>query len=96
MEVGDRQQLGLAIGNPLRAGQTLALRTVPVAAGIVGDAKLAAAVALFDMTAQRCRAAGFDGAHDPALAPTQMAGMGLTVSGTVAAEDIRHLQRAAH
>jgi hypothetical protein len=30
------------------------------------------------------------------MAPTQMAGMGLTVSGTVAAEDIRHLQRAAH
>ena len=60
------------------------------------DVWLAAAVALFDMTAQRCRAAGFDGAHDPALAPTQMAGMGLTVSGTVAAEDIRHLQRAAH
>jgi hypothetical protein len=25
-----------------------------------------------------------------------MAGMGLTLGGTVAAEDIRHLQRAAH
>ena len=57
---------------------------------------MGAGLAAFDMTAQRCRAAGFDGAHDPALAPTQMAGMGLTVSGTVAAEDIRHLQRAAH
>jgi hypothetical protein len=67
---------------------------VPIAAGIVGDAKLAAAVALFDMTAQRGRAAGFDGAHDPALAAAQTAGMGLTVSGTAAAEDVRHLQRA--
>src|SRR5271168_2184113 len=38
-------------------------------AGIVGDAKLAAAVALFDMTAEHCRAAGFDSAHDPALGP---------------------------
>jgi hypothetical protein len=74
----------------------LALRAVPVAAGIVGDAKLAAAVALFDMSAQHCRAAGFDSAHDPALAAAQMAGMEFPVSGTVAAEDIRHLQRAAH
>src|SRR4051794_37639888 len=96
VEVRYRQQLGLSVGEPLSTRQPLALRAVPVAAGIVGDAKLAAAVALFDMTAQRCRAAGFDGAHDPALALTQMAGMGLTVSGTVAAEDIRHLQRAAH
>jgi len=45
---------------------------------------------------QRCREAGFDGAHDPALAAAQMASMGLTVSGTVATEDIRHLQSAAH
>src|SRR5438105_6984608 len=74
VEVRHRQQLGLSIGQPLSTHQPLALRAVPVAAGIVGDAKLAAAVALFDMTAQRCRAAGFDGADDPALAPTQMAG----------------------
>jgi hypothetical protein len=32
MEVRDRQQLGLAIGEPLGAGQPLALRAVPVAA----------------------------------------------------------------
>ena len=31
-------------------------------------------------------------AHDPSLAPAQMAGMGITVSSAVAAEDIRHLQ----
>jgi hypothetical protein len=96
MEVRYRQQLGLSVGQPLSTRQPLALRAVPVAAGIVGDAKLAAVVALFDMTAQHCRAAGFDGAHDPALAAAQMAGMDLTVRGTVAAEDIRHLQRAVH
>jgi hypothetical protein len=61
----------------------------------LGDAKPAAVVALLDMTAQCCRAAGFDSAHETALAAAQMAGMGLTVSGPVAAEDIRHLQRAA-
>src|SRR5207302_1733517 len=83
---------GLPVGQPLSTRQPLALRAVPVAAGIVGDAKLAAAVALFDMTAQRCRTTGFDGADDAALAAAQMAGMGLTVSGAVAAENIRHLQ----
>ena len=96
VEVRHRQQLGLSVGQPLSTRQPLALRAVPVAAGIIGDAKLAAAVALLDMTAQRGRAAGFDGAHNTALTAAQMAGMGLTVSGTVAAEDIRHLQRAAH
>jgi len=96
VEVRHRQELGLPVGQPLGTRQPLALRAVPVAAGIVGDAKLAAGAALFDMAAQRCRAAGFDGAHDTALAAAEMAGMSHTVSGTVAAEDIRHLQRAAH
>jgi len=96
VEVRHREQLGLSVGQPLNTRQPLALWAVPVAAGIVGDAKQAAAVALFDMTAQRGRAAGFDGPHDPTLTAAQMADMGLTVSGTVAAEDIRHLQRAAH
>ena len=96
VEVRHRQQLGLSVGQPLGTRQCRALRAVPVAAGIVGDAELAAVVALFDMTAQRCRAAGFDGTHNTALAAAQMAGMSLSVSGAVAAEDIRHLQSAAH
>jgi len=96
VEVRHRQQLGLSVGQPFSTRQPLALRAVSVAAGIVGDAKPATVVALLDMTAQCCRAADFDGAHNTALAAAQMAGMGLTVSGPVAAEDIRHLQRAAH
>jgi hypothetical protein len=94
MEVRHRQQIGLAVGQPRGPGQPLALRAMPVAAGIIRDADLAAAVALFGMPAQGCRAAGFDRTHDTALAAPQMAGMGIAVSGTVAAQDIRHLQRA--
>src|SRR5580704_4028477 len=45
----------------------------------LSSAKQAAAVALFDMTAQRGRAAGFDGPHDPTLTAAQMADLGLTV-----------------
>ena len=39
MEIGDGQQFGAAIGQPLEARQTLTLRTVPVATGIVGNAE---------------------------------------------------------
>jgi hypothetical protein len=85
MEVRHRQQIGPAVHQPCGTGQPLALRAMPVAA-----------VALLDVAAQGCRAAGFDGAHHAALAVAQMAGMGIAVSGTVAAENIGHLQRAAH
>ena len=72
----NRQKEARAAADPC---QPLALRAVPVAAGIVGDAQPAAVVALLDVTAQCCRAAAFDGAHNTALAAAQMAGMGLTV-----------------
>jgi hypothetical protein len=63
VEVSYWQQLGLAIGKPLRAGETLALRTVSVAAGIVGDAALAAILTPLDMAAERRRPAHFDRRH---------------------------------
>jgi hypothetical protein len=54
------------------------------------------------MTAQRRGAAGFDGAHDPALAEAQMAGMSITVSGTLrktsatsSAQRMQNLRREA-
>ena len=61
VEVRDRQQLRLSVGEPLRPGQTLAFGAMPVAAAIVGDADLAAVGALFDMAAERRRAASLDG-----------------------------------
>ena len=45
---------------------------------------------------RRSQAAGFGVAHDAMLARLGWPGMGLTPGGTVAAEDIIHLQRAAH
>ena len=62
MEVRHRQQLGLTGGEPFGARQTLALRAVPVAAGIVGAADQAAIGAVLDMAAQRRRPAQLDGA----------------------------------
>ena len=53
VEIRHRQQLGLSISEPLRAGQALALWAVPVAAGIVRNAYLAAVGTSLDMAAER-------------------------------------------
>jgi hypothetical protein len=45
VEVGDVQEFGLALGEPLGARRGLALGAVAVAAGVVGDVLVAAAVA---------------------------------------------------
>ena len=51
MEIGNRQQLGFASLQPFGTGQVLALRTVTIAARVVGDALLATVGALLDMSA---------------------------------------------
>ena len=57
VEVSDRQQVGLALGQPCARGGALALGTVPVAAAVIGDPPVAAALACLDMTIQgRCAA----------------------------------------
>ena len=53
MKVAGRQQIGLALGKPCPRGRALALGTVPVAAGVVGDPPLAAILASLDMPAKR-------------------------------------------
>ena len=93
MEIGHGQQFGLAVGEPLLGSRGLALRAVPVAAGVVGDAGLATILAAFDMTAQRRRSAALDRRHDLQLAKAHMAGMGRTPNRPTVAEDVRHLDR---
>ena len=70
VEIGNRQQFRRPIGEPLCARQPLALRAVPVAAGIVGDA-CPAVVTLLDMAAERRRPAPHDCAHDAPLDNTR-------------------------
>ena len=64
-----RQQLGLPRLEPAARGTALALRAMPVAAGVVGDLVGAAAFAAQDMPAQRRAAALLDGRHDLELHP---------------------------
>jgi hypothetical protein len=64
VEVSNRQQVGLAIGQPCARGSTLTLGTVPVATAVVRDPSVATVLASLDMTAQGRRAAMLDRRHD--------------------------------
>ena len=63
VEVVDRQQVGLAGGEPVLRRRALALGTMAIAAGVVGDPAVAAILAALDMAAERGRAAALDGRH---------------------------------
>src|SRR5262245_26463598 len=59
VEVLDRKQFPRAVLEPLRSGRSLALRTVAVAARVVGDTLMPALVADLDVTAESRRATTF-------------------------------------
>src|SRR5215467_13813489 len=97
MEVGHGQELGIAFGEPLLCGRTLALWAVPVATAVVGNGGVGTVLAARDMAAESRRAAVLDRRHHLELAEADMAGIGLTPCRSMAAEDIRDLQsRARH
>ena len=73
----------------------MALRAVPIAAGVVADDRVAAILAGGDIAAKLRRAAGFDRGHRFQLAEAQMPGVGRAPGGAVAAEDVRNLKRGA-
>jgi hypothetical protein len=92
VEVWSWQQFGLPGGKPLSARLPLALRAMPVAAGIVGAADEAALGARLGVTAQRRRPTPLDGAHRPPLDAAEMTVMRAPIRIAVAAENIRHFQ----
>src|SRR6266536_3106595 len=63
MKVLDRQQLRLALLEPLGARLALTFRAMSVAARVVADANVVALAALFDVAAQGRSPAGLDGLH---------------------------------
>jgi len=66
---------------------------VAVAAGVIGDDGVRALLTTLDMTAERRRAAALDGRHHLQLVEADVARIGSTPRLSVAAEDIRDLQR---
>ena len=91
VEVGNRKEFSLARGEPSCTGRSLAPRTVPVAAGVVGDPRHAAVVAGLDVTAERPRPARDDCAHHAPFDTAEMAGVRLAISVAMAAQDIGNL-----
>jgi len=95
MIVRHRQQIGLARRQPLLCRRPLALRAMPVATGVVRDGRIGAVLAARDMTTERRRAAVLDRRHHLELAEADMAGIGPAPCRSVAAENVRDLQRWA-
>lgn len=91
VEVSHRQEIGLALGKPGASGSTLALRTVSVAAGIVGDPPLSAILTGFDMSTQGSGAAVLDRRHHLELGQAEVSSMNLPVGRSGGTEDIRDL-----
>ena len=92
MEVADRQQVGLALGEPGARGRALAPRAVPVAAGVIRDPPVPAVGAGLDMPAERGGATMLDRRHDLELVQAQMPGMARPVRRPRAAEDVGDLE----
>ena len=91
--VRHRQQLGLALGEPFLRGGTLAFGAMPIATGVIGDLRVRALLAARDMPAEGRRATALDRRHHLELAEAHMAGIGLAPCRSMAAENIRDLQR---
>jgi hypothetical protein len=92
MKVLDWQQIGLARFQPSACSRALAGGTMPVTAARVGDLLVPALLAAPNVASERRRTAGLDRRHHATLATIEVAGIGLAIGFTVAAEDIRHLE----
>ena len=95
VEVRHRQELGLALGEPLLCRCGLAFVAMPITARVIGDPCITAVFVLTarNMAAERRCATALDRTHDLELAEAHMAGMGRTPSRPAMAEDVRHLDR---
>ena len=94
VEICHGQQVLDARLHPVARGCTLALRAVPVFAGVTGDVLMAAFGACRDMAAERLGSAGLDRRHPLEPGETDMTRIGPPPRGAISWENIRTLQRA--
>jgi hypothetical protein len=91
VEIGDRQESLQARGQPPGLREALALGTVAVAAGVIGDGQVAATLAAgVQVSAQPGGAAVFDIPHGQVLLATEA--MVFAVLRAMVAKDLGHLQ----
>jgi len=84
------EEIALACGEPAVACQRLALRTVAVPTGVIGDGLMAAGVTPIEMTAERCGPTARDRPKDRSLLNAQPR-MLLEERIALRVEDIGHL-----
>jgi len=92
MKMRHREQFGFARRQPCRRSRPLAFRASPITAAAVGDDRVRAVLAAFDMTTERGGATNLDCRHHTSLGEAHVAGIGRTPRLTMSAEDIRHLE----
>jgi len=95
VEVADRQQVGLALGEPGACGCALALRTMPVATAVIGDPPVAAVLTGLNVTAKSRSTTMLDRRHHPELMQAQVPGMGCPICRPRGTEDVGDLKRGA-
>src|SRR5690349_14691307 len=93
MDIGHRQDLCLAGGEPLVPSVSLALRAMAVAAGVVGDGFVSAARASVFVATERCRTAAFDCRKHLAMQPGEPRPVALDEPVAYSADDVSHLER---
>src|SRR5262245_30753274 len=90
VEVRNRQEVGLAGGEPALLCGGLALRAVAIATGVIGDARRATAVTRLLMSAERGGAASLNRVERPALDGGQA--VRATIRLAVGTHDVRELE----
>src|SRR3954452_16103186 len=95
MEVGHGQEFARAGGEPPGPCWSLALRAMPVAAGVIGDARGPTRRAGLDMATEGRRPARHDRAHDATLDPAEMTVMTADVIRGVAAQHVCEFEAGA-
>ena len=93
MHVADRQQFFAAFRQPLVASVGLALRAMPVAAGVERDGLMAASGTAIQVATECCRAAKLDGVQHAQMEPRQPGPVLCDEAVAVLSDDVGHLER---
>ena len=93
MHVACGQQFALALLKPADAGVALALRGVPVTAGVIEDGRMSAAEALIAMAGERGRTATCDGSQHLLMLCVDPHSAAIDEALSCVANDVSHLQR---
>ena len=97
MEILGIEKFRAEIFEPFGAGERLTLWAVAIGTGVISVALMAAPIALFEMTAERCGSTKLDGRHDASLCSGHRRAMLVPIVFPVMAEYVRHFPlRAIH